>query len=551
MMKNIRRTTCCLLLLIFVQVSLGIGQEVVLDGKSLTPEQVTQVATNVAKVKISPVARKRVVKSQKLLMLAARKGHKIYGLTVGVGQNKDKKMLDAQGNLTKEVIEASQKFNDGLIRAHSAGAGKPMPEETVRAMLVTRLNAMLFGATGVQPRVIDLFRDFLNKNILPVIPSKGSVGEADITINAHIAQAMIGEGYVYYGGKKMLASEALKQNGIKKLVPFGKDALSIFSSNTYSAALGALTLQELSQAVEVAKLVFTLSMEGFNGNIEPFLKHANTVRPFKMVNNMAKDFRTILKGSYLWDKSAERALQDPLSYRTSAYTLGTLEGARQELVQLLAIQLNSSDDNPGVVLNVEAPSKRGEEFSHYASEKGLKGAVIPSANFSPLPWVISFEKVAIALAHASCASTQRTIKLADPHFTHLSRFLGTKTTVHAYGAIQKVFVSLNSQNQELAIPVSFNSYAVAGNIEDVATNAPRVVSRVRQAVDNLYYILGIELMHAAQAIDLRLEKNTNFKMSPVTRKFWSAFRKKVSFMKVDRALTPDIKNAYEFVKSYK
>lgn len=549
-MKTIKTTTC-MLLCIFAQISLSIGQEIVLNGQGLTPAQVTQVAKNKVRVKISPDARKRVKRSQELLMLAARKGHKIYGLTVGVGQNKDKKMLDAEGNLTKEVIDASQKFNDGLIRAHSAGAGKPMAKETVRAMLVTRLNAILFGATGVQPRVVDLFRDFLNKNILPVIPSKGSLGEADITINAHIAQAMIGEGYVYYKGKKILASEALKQANIKKLVPFGKDALSIFSSNTYSVALGTLALHELTQAVQVAKLIFALSLEGLNGNIEPFLKHANTIRPFKMVNSMAKDIRTILKGSYLWDKSAERALQDPLSYRTSAYTLGTLEGAEQELVEILTIQLNSSDDNPGVALNVDPPSNRPEELSHYASEKGLKGAVIPSANFSPLPWVISFEKVAIAIAHASCASTQRTIKLADPHFTHLSRFLGTKKTVHAYGAIQKVFVSLNSQNQELALPVSFNSYAVAGNIEDVATNAPRVVRRIRQSVDNLYYILGIELMHAAQAIDLRLQKNANLKLSPATRKLWSAFRKKVTFMEVDRALTPDIKNAYEFVKSYK
>ncbi|WP_375559770.1 histidine ammonia-lyase [Bernardetia sp. OM2101] len=550
-MKVIRSTTF-FLLFIFVQISLSIGQNtLVLDGKSLTPKQVLQVAKNEVKVEVSPAAQEKVERAQEFLMLAARKGHKIYGLTVGVGQNKDKKMLDAQGNLTKEVIEASQKFNNGLIRAHSAGAGTPIPEETVRAMLVIRLNAILFGSTGVQPRTVNLFCDFLNKNIIPVIPSQGSLGEADITINAHIAQAMIGEGYVYYNGEKILASEALKQNGIEKLIPFGKDALSIFSSNTYSAALGALAINELSQSIEVSKLIFALSLEGFNGNIEPFLEHNNTIRPFKMVNNMAMDFRTILQGSYLWDESDERALQDPLSYRTSAYTLGSLEEAKQELVQMFAIQLNSSDDNPGIALDVDAPSKNYEEFSHYASEKDLKGAVIPSANFSPLPWVISFEKASIAIAHVSAASTQRTIKLADPHFTHLSRFLGTDKTVHAYGAIQKVFVSLNSQNQELALPVSFNTYAVAGNIEDVATNAPRVVHRVRQSVDNMYYILAIELMHAAQAIDLRLQKNPDLKLSPTTQKFWKAFREKVPFMEVDRALTPDIKNAYDFVKSYK
>ena len=532
----------------FFVITQAFGQEMVLDGTRITPEEISKIANDKIKVKISPKAYERVKKSNDLLMLAARSGHKIYGLTVGVGQNKDKKMLDAQGNLTQEVIDASKEFNIGLIHAHSAGADEPLSEEVVRAMLATRLNALLFGATGVQPRVVDLFRDFLNKNIIPYIPSKGSVGEADITINAHIALAMIGEGDVFYKGVKMPAGDVLKKEGIEVLVPFGKDALSIFSSNTYSAALGALAATEMAQVVNAARMVFALSMEGFNGNMEPFLEHANSIRPFPMVNNMAQDFRNILKGSYLWDKSDERALQDPLSYRTSAYTLGSLEGARIEVDEMMKIQLNSSDHNPAVVLDVTSPSQLYEEKSHYAAEGNLKGAVIPSANFSPLPWVISFEKAAIAIAHASSASTQRTIKLADPHFTHLSRFLGTDKTVHSYGAIQKVFVALNAENQELSLPVSYYSYAIAGNIEDVATNAPRVVRRIRQSIDNLYYILGLELMHAAQAIDLRLEKNPDLKLSPATREFWQAFRKKVPFMEKDRPLTPDIKNAYEFLK---
>ena len=152
-------------------------------------------------------------------------------------------------------------------------------------------------------------------------------------------------------------------------------------------------------------------------------------------------------------------------------------------------QLNSSDDNPAVVLDVTVPSKHYEEKSHYVTDNKLSGAIIPTANFSPLPWVISFERLGIALSHMSSASVQRINKLGDSHFTHLSRFLGTDKTVYGYGGIQTVFTSLSAENRELANPVSVDYFAIAGNIEDVATNAPRVMRRVRRMIDNLYYII--------------------------------------------------------------
>ncbi|WP_332444431.1 aromatic amino acid ammonia-lyase [Wolinella succinogenes] len=522
---------------------------VMLDGKSANSSQIVEISRG-AKVEIDENAMKRVKKSHDVLLEAAKTGHKIYGLTVGVGLNKDRQMVDPSGNLSTEVIEASKQFNTGLIHAHCGGVGDDMDIKTARAVLATRLNNMLFGGTGVQSEVVELYKDFLNHDIVPVMPTKGSMGEADITILGHVGLAMIGEGEVYYKGKKMAASDALKKAGLKKLSPFGKDSLSILSSNAYSAALGALALEEMRHLSKISKYVYAISLEAFNGNIAPMHQEANRLRPFPDYVRVSEQIRGILEGSYLWNQDDARALQDPLSYRDAAYILGTLDSSIDRLEHLMMIQFNSSDDNPGVSVDVSSQSERFQEKKVYVEGKDFKGAVVPTANFEPLPWVIAFEEAAISLAHNSAASAQRTIKLSDDGFTKLTRFLGTDKTVHAFGAMQKPFVALAGENRALANPVSLNHVPVAGNIEDVATNAPLAVSRVRMQIENLYAILGMELMHAAQAIDLRKQKNPELKLSPATEQLYREYRKIVKFLEEDRPLSNDFKNSSSFLKNY-
>jgi histidine ammonia-lyase len=530
----------------------AIPQTIMLDGHNLTPEEVVKIGIKEAGVTIPKAALTRVDAGYRLLIKAAEAGQKIYGLTVGVGENKDREVLK-DGKLTEDAINHSKLFNRSLIRVTAAGVGPEMEPEIVRGIMATRLNSILYGSTGARQKVAELYRDFLNHDILPIIPGRGSMGEADITLIIHIGLAMIEEGEVIYKGKRMAAKKAMKHAGLTPLDPWAKDALAIMSSNSYSETLAAFCITELQHLLDISKLVFCLNLEALNGNITPFLKHSNTVRPFKAANKISKDIRKILKGSYLWSQNESRHLQDPLSYRTAAYTLGEVESTLNEIKEQIAIQLNSSDDNPMVLLNAKPPSSKEEESKHYvtkSSDDNLYGAVIPTANFSPWPWVLSFEKLGIALGHFSIASAQRTIKLSDPRFTELSRFLGTADSFHAYGAVQKVFVALAAENKALAYPVSMDFFAVAGDIEDMATNGPRVVRRNRKIIDNCYYILGLELMHAAQAIDLRMQQKPKPKLSPVTASFYNAFRKKVSFMKKDRVLTTDIEKSYLFLKKY-
>lgn len=522
------------------------ASSVTLDGSNVTSRDIVDIA-NGAKVGIDQNAFSKVKKAHEILLNAAKDGQKIYGLTVGVGLNKDKNFVDAKGNLDPAVIKASTDFNIGLIHAHCGGVGEDLPLQTVRAILATRLNNMLFAGAGVQEEVVHLYQEFLNQDILPVMPSSGSMGEADITILGHIGLAMLGEGKVYYKGVKMNAGEALQKAGLKKLSPFGKDSLSILSSNAYSAALANLALEDFKQAFEVSKTVFALSLEALNGNVAPFLPEATSLRPYPSFVSTAKEIREILKGSYLWEQNGERALQDPLSYRDATYLFAALKSSIDELEKLMQIQLNSSDDNPGIYIGKSSKDASFQENKLFTNG----GAVVPTSNFEPLLWVVEFEKASIVLAHNSKASAHRTIKLSDDNFTHLSRFLGTDKTIHAFGAMQKPFVSLAGENEFLANPASLDYSPVAGNIEDIATNAPFVVQKFQKQIDNFYHILGMELIHAAQAIDLRKQKDPNLKLSKSTQKLYDEYRKVVKFMDIDRPLSDDFKNSAKFLKDYK
>ncbi|CAI0747260.1 histidine ammonia-lyase [Serratia quinivorans] len=522
---------------------------VTLDGHSITPQMIANVADGEA-VAVAPAAINRVTLSHQVLIEAAQNGLKIYGLTVGVGLNKDRPMVDVHGKLTQEVIDASKKFNVGLLHAHSGGIGEPMSIRVARATLVTRLNGLLSGGGGVQPAIVDAYVAFLNKGITPVIPAGGSVGEGDITVISHIGLAMLGEGEVYYQGNKMAAMAALQSSKTPAITPYAKDALAILSSNAYSAASGALALDSLAHLMQVNTLTYALSLQALNGNVSPFLANTLALRPYPEVAAMGKNLRELLVGSSLWQHDDSRPLQDPLSFRSGVYLLAELQRSYQSAYDQLLVQLNSSDDNPGVALGVTPPSQRPQETVGYVNEGKLQGAVLPSANFEPLPWVLAFEQLGLALAHNSLASAQQVVKLNNPAFTGLTRFLGTDHTVHAFGAMEKPVMMLAMRNKELAMPVSLDYFPVAGDIEDIATNAPSVVERVQQQVDNAYQLLGILLVHDAQAVSLRQQRHNGFTLSAPTAALYTAVRQRVPFIETDRPLAPDFAAAEQVLRQY-
>ncbi|WP_289174404.1 aromatic amino acid ammonia-lyase, partial [uncultured Parasutterella sp.] len=291
-----------------------------LNGSSLTQDDAWAIAEG-APVSIAPEAMDRVKKSYELVLEAAKSGKEIYGLTVGVGLNKDHKVISANGELSEEVKAASRRFNYSTLRSHSIGAGPALDPKLVRLAMVIRLNTLLKGGSGVQPRVAELYEEFLNKGVTPVVPTKGSLGDADITLASHVGSAMIGEWKVINkDGKQVASMEVLKEKGIKPLIPEGKDALGILSNSSVAMAMTMDAAKAVRQILKVTPIVYGISLEGLNGNVAPFLPQTVNFHPFPGLAEKASELRKVLAGSYLWDKDESRRLQDPLCFRTTVYT---------------------------------------------------------------------------------------------------------------------------------------------------------------------------------------------------------------------------------------
>lgn len=532
--------------------ALSANATVTLTGKTLTQDEAWRVAEG-EEVAIAPEAMKQVTDSNRLVMTAARQGVEIYGLTVGVGLNKDHKLFEASGEMTETARRASIDFNRNILRSHSVGYGAHLPKETARLAMVVRLNTLLTGRSGAQPYVAELYRDFLNKGITPVIPTRGSIGDADITLASHVGSVMMGEWRAEVDGKVVSGAEALRMKGIRPLVPEGKDGLAILSTNSVGIAMTMSAMREMRRVLQLSPVVYGLTLEGMNGNVAPFLAQTVKSHPLAGLSEAATEMRATLKGSYLWEKDPTRALQDPLSFRTTVYTISEAKRALNDLDELVNVQINSSDDNPGVILNASKEDLESSQVAQYfVKGEGLEGAIIPSANFEPLPIAIAAERAAIALGHVAHNSLHRTLRLDEDRFSGLSRYLAgpDNTAGHSFGATEDSMVSIYAENVDLANPVSLASTPVEGNIEDSASNLPRVANRLERSASNLIDLYAMEMLHNTQAIDLRKMKRSDVKLSEKTQALYDAYRKVVPFVEKDRIFSEDLEAGVKLLKSY-
>nr|WP_303935167.1 histidine ammonia-lyase [Treponema denticola] len=490
----------------------------ILTGKPLSLEDVYSVAYGNRQVKISDDAEEQVKKARQILFDMAAEGKPVYGLNRGVGWNKDKEF--------DEDFFAT--YNRNLLNSHCLGVKPYHPDEQVRAILLLRLNKALTGHTGISAELLHHYRDFLNYGIHPRIPMRSSIGEGDITTLSHIGLAFIGEEDVSFNGEIMNSKKAMEKAGLKPAKLGPKDGLSIVSCNAQGEAMTAIVLKEIEDLVYMSNLIFCLSLEGLNGVVQSLREDVNAVRGIKGQIKAAEMCREFLKGSFLHDPDPERALQDPLSFRCAHSVNGTMYDAMDYVREQLLTTMNTTDDNPCIII---------DEHSSFVS-----------ANFEITSLAIGVEMLATALSHLSKTSCYRMIKLADPSFTKLNRFLTPQDVkTIAFGTIQKTFTMLDTQNRGLANPSSMDFYSLAGTIEDHASNLPLACYKIFQMLDNIRYIIGIEAMHAAQAIDLRGNK----KLGEGTKKAYSLIREVLPFYNEDRNISRDIETMYEFIKSKK
>lgn len=495
-------------------------QKLVLTGRDLTIAQVAAVAREGVPVEIDPAvcASLEATRRMVLEMAGDRTLPRIYGFNTGLGMNKDWDIS----------VEGLEKFNRGVIFSHSNAIPPEMEEEEVRATLLVRLNCFLSNATGAQPELIYRYRDFLNLHLYPVLCKRGSIGESDLAILAHVGLTIIGEGEANYQGVRMPAAEALEKAGLKPLRLGCKDGLAIVNSNAVSAGLGALVLQDVRDFLDMLDLVYALSLEGYGGNTSPICPEPYRYRPAAGPSRCAARVRRFLEGSFIWQPGVAVTLQDPLCFRSACHVNGAARDALDFVTPHLVGHLNSSDDNPCVL-----------------SEERR---IVSCSNFDPTTWVLGFEMLGLALSHVSKNMCYQMIKMGTPYFSRLPRFLSPDgTSVMAYTTNQKAYTMLDAENRHLSNPVTADYFSVSGDVEDHATNAPLVVEKTAKMLDNLRYMLGIQAFHAAQAVELR-------RAGPLgkgTAQALSAIREVIPFLEADRVLSEDIRKGYELVRSGK
>jgi histidine ammonia-lyase len=518
----------------------------VLSGEHLSVTDVIEVARRGRPVEISPKARARVAATFEVVLAAARAQMPVYGLTTGVGWNKDKNALKAAQALDPDLMAASRQFNIGTLRAHAAGIGEPLADEVVRAAMVIRLNLLLTGAGGVQPAVVDQYAAFLNRNITPLVPGRGSVGEADISQSAHIGLALAGEWRVRFGGAVVPSGQALQAAGLKPVALVGKDFLAIIGDNSLTVAESLLAVHTARVWLEHEITVFALSLEGLNGNVAPFLDVSVAAHPSPGFVLVAGRLRADLAGSDLWNVTSEhRALQDPLSFRTMPIVLGNASEALEAAETEIEFMANHSGDNPLVITDNTTLTAEGAQARRYLVPGVVNAAIVPTANFEALPLAAALERASLALGHVSESITESVLRFENPAITGLPRFLTAPGNPgHGFGAVQKAVVSLNSEIRTLALPVSLESTTLAGNIEDVTSSAPLTAHRLSQLVGDLYPLTSLQLLHAAQAVGLR----KGFHLGVRTRDLLEGYRARVPFVAQDRILTDDIEAGTEYLR---
>ena len=493
-----------------------IEKALVLNGNTLTLEQLYDVAYEGRKVEIAAEAYERIKEGREIMEDLSRQGKPIYGFNRGVGWNKDRGFDE----------DFMAEYNEKLIRSHALGVEPYNNDTVVRAMMVIRLNNALIGASCVSDELVKIYCDFLNHGIHPLIPMRGSVGEADITALSHMGLAFIGETDVRYKGKIVNSKEAMDKEEIMPYKMKLKDGHSIILSNAQGESLTAILVKELEELVKMSNLVFCLNYEGLNGNLESMREDVNAIRGIDGQIACAAECRKYLEGSYLHSPHPGRSLQDPLTFRGGFSITGTVMDAMEFVKKYLKIQINSPSDNPCIMLD-------------------KKDAFVTS-NFETTTLAVGVEMLSIAMGHMSKAICYRMIKMADPAFTQLTRFLAPyDDSSLGYATIQNTFTALDVENRSLVNPSSVDFYHLEGMIEDHASNLPLVANKSMQILDNLRYLVGIEAMYAAQAIDLREE----IVLGKYTKIAYDTIRETIPFLKEDRNMHIEIKKAYNLIKS--
>jgi len=440
----------------------------------------------------------------------------IYGINTGFGSLYNIKISN----------ENLSKLQENLVKSHACGTGDEVPQDIVKMMLLLKIQSLSYGYSGVQLATVERLIDFYNNDVLPVIYTQGSLGASgDLAPLAHLSLPLLGEGEVYFNGKKIQSQNVLDHFGWQPIVLRSKEGLALLNGTQFMSAYGAHILIRACKFSYLADLIGTISLEAFDGRKEPFNELIHLIRPHKGQVVTANRVNEFLDGSQIIDQQKQH-VQDPYSFRCIPQVHGASKDAIDYVKKTFKTEINSVTDNPNVF---------------YESDQ-----IISGGNFHGQPLAIALDFLAIALSELGSISERRTYQLISG-LRGLPAFLVDNPGLNSGFMIpQYTAASIASQNKQLSTPASVDSIVSSNGQEDHVSMGANAATKALKVMENLERILSIELMNASQALEFRRPLQS----SGFIEAFVKAYRSEVPLVKDDRILHYDIQNTLLFLDSF-
>ena len=455
---------------------------IILDGQGLTADLLDKVTAGGWTFALDDRSVELMAQSRALVQSAIDNAIPVYGVTTGLGA-RSTEVLDA---------ETLADFSLQTVRGRAHAIGPPCPDQVVRAAMVVRLNTLLLGYSGARPEVAKHLCAVLNAGLVPVVGGIGSIGGGDLVLNATIARALVGEGRMRGPDGIGPSADVLRAAGIDPLTLAPRDGLALANHTGFCAGQAALALSRVGRIYHMSQGAAALSMEGFRANLTPLDARALAVKPLPGQQKAAKGLADWLKDSALWQKASARRLQDPLSFRNAVQIHGGVETALTHARQVLEIELNGSSDNPVALIET--------------------GEMISCGAYHSTELSLAVEAVSRAWHHLSMGQVARIARLMEPKMTDLPLFLAEPGSgSNGFAPVLKLVEDLAGEIAQAAGPVHVWPSINAVGVEDALTGVMSAIRGLERIADMAGRLTAIELIVAAQAVDLRAE---NVRLGP-------------------------------------
>ena len=483
----------------------------------LTYDIIEKILKNNIKLTISEEAKEKIRHCREYLdSKADADAAPIYGVTTGFGSLCNKQIS----------FEQLSTLQENLVKSHSCSVGKPVDGDVVKLMLLLKAHALSMGFSGVQLVTVERIIDFYNNDILPIVYDRGSLGASgDLAPLANLFLPLIGEGEVMYKGERYSGKEILDKFGWQPIKLQSKEGLALLNGTQFMSANGIKALIDAWHLVNCFDLFGAMSLEAYDGRIEPFLAPLHRVRPHRGQIETAEIYRKILNGSEIITREKQH-VQDPYSFRCIPQVHGAVKDAMHHVTEVLHTEINSVTDNPTVFPDEDL--------------------VLSGGNFRGEPIALVFDYMGVALAELGNISERRVAQLILGQ-RGLPEFLVAKPGLNSGFMIpQYADASLVSQNKMYAWPASCDSIVSSNGQEDLVSMGANSATKLHKIIDNLKIIAVIELMNAAQGIDFRRP----LKSSPLIEKVMKAYREAVPFVEDDVVMNDYIRKSQHFLENY-